>query len=175
MLKLKTKVFTGHTRLFSLPTVMKRLPPIEKIYEALTAIADRRVQFDSDRSLAEGSAHVTASSSSKCYDVNWDLNTYSSNDNGTYWQGYPGYPVIAVLMLQGKLPYDEMLGRQLANVKWKEVIHRHGNNYREAVSEVLHSRAIDSRTAGAIVQNVFSELERLPIAISRSSFCPPVA
>lgn len=152
---------------------MKRLPPIEKIYEALTAIADGRVKFEGDKNRAEGKAHVEASSSEKCYEVTWELNTYSSNDKGTYWQGYPGYPVVAVLMLQGKLPYDENLARQLSNINWKEVIRRHGNDYRAAVSEVLDKRGIDAREAGVSAQAAFSDLERLPIAIARSSFAPP--
>lgn len=152
---------------------MKRLPPVEKIYEALTAIADKRVTFESDKSLAEGSAKVAASSSDAVYEVTWELNTYSSNDKGTYWQGYPGYPVIAVLMLQGKLSYDMNLARQLANVRWKDIIHRHGNDYRAAVNEVLASRCIDAAEASAITEGIFGELEHLPIAISRSSFTPP--
>lgn len=153
---------------------MKRLPPVEKIYEALTAIADKRVIFESDKSLPQGSAKVAASSSDAVYDVTWELNTYSSNDKGTYWQGYPGYPVIAVLMLQGKLPYDIDLARQLANVRWKDVIHRHGNDYRAAVNEVLASRCIDAESAARIADGIFQRLEQLPIAISRSSFTPPV-
>lgn len=152
---------------------MKRLPPIEKIYEALTAIADGRVKFEGDKFRNEGRAKVEASSSNKCYDVTWDLNTYSSNDNGTYWQGYPGYPILAVLMLQGKLPYNDFLARQLANINWKEVIHRHGNDYRAAVTEVLDKRGIDAEGAREVAQAAFTDLERLPIAISRSSFQPP--
>ncbi len=62
--------------------MMKKFPPIEKILEAYTAIADGHVKLENDQAL------VT-----------------SSNDNASYWQGYLGYPGIAVLMLQGKLPY----------------------------------------------------------------------
>ena len=43
-------------------------------------------------------------------------NTYTLNDNASYWQGYLGYPGIAVLMLQGKLPYDKELAQQFAGV-----------------------------------------------------------
>ena len=74
-----------------------KVPPIEKIHEAYSAIADERV------ALKENEAEVKSSDLSKKYLVTWKDDTYSSNDNASYWQGYIGYPVIAVLMLQGKL------------------------------------------------------------------------
>ena len=50
----------------------------------------------------------------------WNENgsTYSSNDNATYWQGYAGYPVIAVLMEQGELPLDRAAAEAFAHVDW---------------------------------------------------------
>ena len=77
---------------------MKKLPPIQKILEAYTAIVDNNVN------LTENEAKVKSSNGAKTYTVSWENDVYHSNDNATYWQGYAGYPVIAVLMLQGKLP-----------------------------------------------------------------------
>lgn len=82
---------------------MKRLPPIQKILEAYTAIVDNHVN------LTENEAKVTSSNGAKTYTVSWENDVYHSNDNATYWQGYAGYPVIAVLMLQGKLPFNQKL------------------------------------------------------------------
>lgn len=79
--------------------MMKKFPPIEKILEAYTAIADGHVKLENDQAL------VTSSNEAKTYIVTFHDNTYTSNDNASYWQGYLGYPGIAVLMLQGKLPY----------------------------------------------------------------------
>ena len=76
-----------------------KMPPREKIHEALTAIVDNRISIDSENNKAE----IFSSDRSKKYIVEWHDNEYSSNDNATYWQGYPGYPVIAVLLLQKKL------------------------------------------------------------------------
>ena len=83
---------------------MEKLPPIEKVYEAWSAVADGRVALHPD----ERRAAIASSNGAKTYTVAWNENgsTYSSNDNATYWQGYAGYPVIAVLMLQGRLPLD---------------------------------------------------------------------
>ena len=82
--------------------MLEKTGPIEKIYEAYTAIADDRITMHEDH------AEVFSSDRSKSYTVSWKDNAYSSDDSATYWQGYPGYPVIAVLMLQGRLLYDRL-------------------------------------------------------------------
>lgn len=71
---------------------LSKLPPISKVYEALSAVADGRV------SLEETEAYVTSSDYSKIYTVRFDETTYSSNDRATSWQHYAGYPIIAVLI-----------------------------------------------------------------------------
>ena len=76
---------------------MQKLPPIEKFYEAYSALADKRV------TMGENLATVTSSDGAKTYKVEWQDNTYSSTDNATLWQGYAGYPVLSVLILQKKL------------------------------------------------------------------------
>lgn len=86
--------------------MMKKFPPIEKILEAYTAIADGHVKLENDQAL------VT-----------------SSNDNASYWQGYLSYPGIAVLMLQGKLPYDKELAQQFAGVDWNKINQEYKRNY----------------------------------------------
>lgn len=82
---------------------MEKLPPLQKIYEAWSALADGRVE------MGEDTADVASSNGAKHYTVSWTEDTYSSNDNASYWQGYAGYPVLAVLMKQGKLPCADML------------------------------------------------------------------
>lgn len=95
--------------------MMKKFPPIEKILEAYTAIADGHVKLENDQAL------VTSSNEAKTYTVTFHDNTYTSNDNASYWQGYLSYPGIAVLMLQGKLPYDKELAQQFAGVDWNKI------------------------------------------------------
>ena len=72
---------------------MEKLPPEEKVYEAWTAIADGRVNIDE----AARTATVRSSDGTQTYTIQWDADRreYSSNDNASYWRGYPGYPVIA--------------------------------------------------------------------------------
>ena len=118
---------------------MKKMPPIEKAYEAYSAIADSRVEMH------EGYALVDSSDQAKTYEVAWEGNAYSSTDNGTYWQGYAGYPVIAVLVLQGRLPQPpaDTLA-DLAGVPWKQLNDAHKRDYAAAADEALAKlRVID--------------------------------
>ena len=71
-------------------------PPRAKVFEAFTAVADGRVRFT-----GPGSATVTSSRGDKTYDVTWtdDGRTVAANDNASYWQGYAGYPILAVLVI----------------------------------------------------------------------------
>ena len=93
-------------------------PPIAKVYEALTAIVSNRVEMMDDKAI------VHSSTLEKSYQVCWDKNKYSSTDNASVWQGYPGYPIIAVLFLQGRLPWNDI------NKKYKR-------DYDKAIQEVL--------------------------------------
>jgi len=93
-----------------------RLPPRIKVLEALGAIADERIKvFDNE-------AEVVSSSGERVYRVivRDDGRVYS-NDNGTYYRGYVGYPIISLLMIKGKLPYDERIAKALSGIPWKEL------------------------------------------------------
>ncbi len=143
-------------------------PPEAKIYEALSAIADGRVQ------LLEGqSAEVASSDRSKTYLVTWseDLSAFTSNDNASYWQGYMGYPIIAVLILLGKLDYSPETAKLLAGIPWKQLNKRFRNDYSKALEHVLdelesaHSggRQLVAKEADRIMAQIQTlELEKLP-------------
>lgn len=63
---------------------MDTFPPIAKIYEAYSAIADGRVEMSDTKAYVESSDHK------KCYTVRFDDHVYSSNDHATLWQHYAG-------------------------------------------------------------------------------------
>jgi hypothetical protein len=107
------------------------MPPIEKIYEAFTALTDGRVCLDGQE------AYVLSSDRKKTYKVKWTGNVYSSDDSASYWQGYLGYPVIAVLMLQGKIRYNPAIAGLFSGINWKAVNTKHHNDYAAAVSEIM--------------------------------------
>ena len=140
---------------------MKKIPPIEKIFEAWTALAAGRVLLHHDY------ADVSSSDGEKAYVVRFSGNQYSSDDNATFWQGYPGYPVIAVMMLQGKLPYDEEEAKLWDNINWTQLNKRHKNNYAEAVKEIAAERGIDLEKSYRDAHKVLEAIKESPVEIKR--------
>lgn len=61
----------------------------------------------------------------------------TSDDNGSYFVGYPGYPAIALPILRDKLPYDADATAVLRGVAWKDLNIQYGHDY-ERVLSVLH-------------------------------------
>ena len=137
---------------------MKKMPPAEKAFEAYSAIADGRVEMHAE----EGYAFVDSSDGAKTYEVAWEGDVYSSNDNGTYWQGYAGYPVIAVLILQGRLPGlgGEALA-DLAGVPWKRLNDAHKRDYAAAANEALAGKTHEAeiRAAADKLNRALAELD----------------
>ena len=149
--------------------MMKKLPPIEKIYEAYSAIADGRVNMH------EHYAEVTSSDRIRDYIVTFNNRVYSSNDNGSYWQSYAGYPILAVLMLQGRLSYDPKTAGLFRNINWKKLNTQYKNKYADAVKEIfrdLRNRGIDTDEISRQVQASYNELKRLDIGLKKSPTKP---
>ena len=137
------------------------MPPIEKIYEAYSCIADNRIKME------ENKAIITSSDYQKTYEVHWLENTYSSTDNATFWQGYPGYPVIAVLMLQNKLSGKQKFIPFFKNINWHELNKKHKRNYSEACNEVLSQLNYDVKSIEKETNKIYNELKSLSITIKR--------
>lgn len=140
---------------------MEKLPPIEKVFEAWTAVVDGRV------TMHDGYADVSSSDGKKGYIVRFDGNRYSSDDNATYWRGYAGYPVLAVMMFQGRLPFDKTEAEKWKNVNWKEINTQYKNNYSKAVEEIAAKRNLDLSGAYKEAGKVIEVLKSLPIVIKR--------
>lgn len=148
-----------------------KIGPVEKIYEALSAIADDRVKFITEEGClmptAQGVAKVTSSDGKKTYTVTWQGEDYTSNDNATYWQGYAGYPVIAVLMLQGRLPLDRNIAELFKDINWTELNASHKRDYAAALDEVMQQRHIDRNAVDGVVQETYSLLGALPVNVGK--------
>lgn len=148
---------------------MRKNPPLEKVAEALSAVADSRVRMHEDYAL------VASSNRSKEYTVRWKDDEYTSNDSATYWQQYAGYPVIAVLLLQGRLAFDRDLATQFAGINWTELNKKHKRNYAAALAEVLQSieaRGGDTGSLTAEMSAIYTALTALPITIGRGAARP---
>lgn len=157
---------------------MKKLPPIEKIYEAWSAIEDGRVTLLEDGTQAV----VTSSDGAKTYRVVRQIEDgktiYRSNDKATYWQGYPGYPVIAMLMMEKKLPLDLTVAGWFAGVNWREVNMAHKSDYAAALQEVIEKKGLkkervtharqDAEKVMAAIQDLDAEVGRLTTRAKKS-------
>ncbi len=137
-------------------------PPRIKVLEALGAVAGGRVRIISDNE-----AEVDASEGARTYKVSVDLEKRlaNSDDNGTVYRNYVGYPIIAVLMVKKVLPYDEEVARPLADIKWRSLNEQY-KSYRmveRLVKEILSSHGVNSRKVDDIIRNVLAELESLSL------------
>lgn len=138
-------------------------PPKAKVYEALSAIADDRVTL-----MGGEKAEVVSSDGTKTYHVEWssDLNQITSNDNASYWQGYMGYPIIAVLMVLGKLEYRHEVAAFLAGVPWKQMNRQFRNDYAKAIDSVLdalEAKGTPRQTVVAEMDRIMAEIEGLEL------------
>jgi hypothetical protein len=138
-----------------------KMPPVAKVYEALSALADDRVRL-----LSPGRAEVVSSSGDRTYAVEWsgDGRLITANDNASYWQGYTGYPIIAVLLATGRIPCDPAVAGLLAGVPWHELNERFKRDYDAAVESVLQEIQRRSGAREAVVSQVdaiYRQLESL--------------
>src|SRR5579864_2660968 len=111
-----------------------KMPPIAKVYEAIGALGDGRVAMKDSTQ-----ASVKSSDSSKTYEVELsdDGREISSNDSASYWQGYLGYPAIAVMLARGLYSPRADVVKALSGIPWKELNTRFRNNYDHTIAEVL--------------------------------------
>src|SRR5271163_243399 len=103
-----------------------KMPPPIKVYEALGAIGDGRVRLED-----EHHALVESSEGDKTYDVEIsdDGREVSSNDSASYWQGYLGYPAIAVLVGRGMYKPDDRTFEALRGIPWRAINQRLRNDW----------------------------------------------
>ncbi len=121
-----------------------KLPPKEKIYEAYSVLADRRCIMISDHK-----AVISSSDGSKTYTLTWSEDPESnyfkvnSDDNASRFQGYTGYPIIALLMILDKINLDEDILPHFKDINWHNLNKQFKNNYAQAVEFVLSQRSME--------------------------------
>ena len=147
---------------------MEKLPPIEKIYEAYSVLADERLDMKEE----QNEAVITSSDQAKHYTVRWEGTHYTSNDNATFWAGYPGYPVLAVWMAQGILPVNREIAGQFRQVNWNELNRQYRRNYSKAAEAVMQERGMDIPAVRQEAEHVFDVLKDLPYTVGRGKGKP---
>ena len=150
-------------------------PHISKIYEALTAIADSRIELD-----GFNRAKCYSSSGNKYYEVKYDSKSDSimSNDNTAYYTGSISYPMIALLMLKGRIKYNQELLPNLIGIRWKDVNQKFNNDYDKAVEYVLaglESKGTDVKPVRDEIERMYSIIEKLKLEYLGQKRKPPLA
>ncbi len=137
-----------------------KLPPAIKVYEALGTIADKRIKVKGD------AAVVTSSSGDKHYEVRYESGTHAitANDNGSYWQGYLGYPSIAFLMKKKIISFDEAIAKSLEKTEWKKINAKFKNNFEKTEAFVLgvaEQRGMPREQITTLVKKIMDEIREL--------------
>jgi hypothetical protein len=146
-----------------------QMPPRVKIYEALGAIADGRVELDAP----DGGGRVGSSTGDKTYivEVGADGREVVANDNASYWQGYLGYPAIAILIARGLYAPDASVLAALKAIPWKIINRRNRNDWERTIAEVeddARARGFDVAPIQAATDAILAALGALaPYRIRR--------
>jgi len=142
--------------------VKLRSPPPIKVLEALSAIGDGRVVV-----LDEKNARVYSSDGSRIYRVYVDTQhgIAYSDDNGTKYRKYVGYPIIAFLMIRGVLPFDEKLANALRGIPWRRLNEtlRNYTAVERVVKEIAKSRGVGPEELDRFVSKVMDSLRNLEL------------
>jgi hypothetical protein len=135
-----------------------KMPPLVKIYEAIGALGDGRIELEDERH-----ASVLSSDRRKKYqvEISADGREISSNDNSSYWQGYLGYPAIAVMLRRGLHPVRPEVISALSGISWNELNRSFRNDYSRTINEVMRraeGRGFDSKLIAAEAEVVLAKL-----------------
>ncbi len=148
------------------------MPPTIKIYEALGAIGDGRIEVDGD------TAKLYSSSRGKYYTITYDPETMQiyANDNASFFSGYLGYPAIAFLFAKGVLPYHTETAEALAGIAWKDINQKNKNNFAKTLDEVnanLEAKGLHPQTVSREVSEILRQLENLGLQKPEKKTKPP--
>ena len=121
---------------------------------------------------------VASSGGEKTYDVEWadDDRTIAANDNASYWQGYVGYPIVAVLLERGVLRADRAVVELISGVPWPDLRQRFRRDYAAAVAQVLDGLQVagaDPAPVERAVDDVLAQLEALGLRRAGRGRRPP--
>jgi len=141
------------------------MPPKIKVLEAASAIANGRITITDEKS-----ATVTSSDGSRVYFVYVDVaqKEACSTDNGTVYRGYVGYPIIAMLMIKGVLPYDPKIGNALKGIPWKALNEKYKKyaKVEDEVKKIAAERGVSPEDLEKFKNSVYKELKRFKLKLT---------
>jgi len=149
-----------------------KMPPVVKIYEALGAIGDGRISVDSDK------GKVMSSKGNKKYSVKFDADTNAimANDNGSFWQGYVGYPAISFLMKIGKIEFDDAVANSLKGIAWNDVNKKFQRDYEKTIEyclQVAEKNGVNAKKVKIEVDRIYKILGKMELGMLGKKIYPP--
>ncbi len=144
-----------------------KLPPGVKVLEALGCIGDRRILVDKDN---KNKAVVKSSNLDKTYRVSYypEKKKFFSDDNASKFHHYIGYPVIALLMLNGILDYNKKIAEALKGIKWNELNRKFKRDYQKTEAyalKICNERGISADELNNEVDRILDDLKKLKLEI----------
>lgn len=143
---------------------MKKMPPKEKIHEAISALADGRIEINGT------CAYITSSDYCKKYTVVWNAeqSSFTSNDSATYWQGYPGYPVLAALMQMDVLHVPIDLISHFKSINWNALNAKYKRDYAAAANEALSTLTpMDKQIVNEAIDELYDRINNMDFEVKR--------
>jgi len=149
-----------------------KMPPVVKIYEALGALGDGRISVDGYR------GEVMSSKRNKTYSVRFDAdkNAIMANDNGSFWQGYVGYPAISFLMKIGKIEFDNVVANSLKGIAWNDVNKKFQRDYEKTIEyclQVAEKNGVKANKVRTEVDRIYGKLEQMELEMLGKKIYPP--
>jgi len=149
---------------------MWKYPSVTKMYEALGAVADGRIEVNGNI------GKCYSSSGNKYYDITFDPDSRAimSNDNTSYWTGELGYPAVAFLIKSGVLEYKEDLAKLLRGIPWKEINRKFKNDFDVALEHILKDMELSNREElSKYTESLAEEIKKLNLKELGEKITPP--
>lgn len=166
-----------------------QLPPKFKIYEALGAVADNRIEivssiqtqselFESETSSDIITAHQFSSSKNKYYTISYNSKTQEimSNDNATWYIGYLGYPALSLLLYLDVIVYDKSVLNYFSQIPFKDINQKYNNDFAKAkveIDQLLTGRGLNLTYFENVSDVIYQQLENLKLKQLGPKIKPP--
>ena len=163
------------------------LPPEFKIYEALGAIADGRLELVTRPANSEETeeedlniiqANQYSSNKNKFYTIKYSPETSQimTNDNATWFVGYLGYPALSLLLYIDRIKCDRSILKYFKDIAFKEINQKNKNNFQKAgveIDQILSERGLDLDLFKQECDSIFKQLAALGLKPLGKKVRPP--
>lgn len=172
------------------------LPPEFKVYEALGALADNRIELvnknekltlednpskekvvvENDENIIE--ARQFSSTKNKFYTIKYNPATSQimTNDNATWFVGYLGYPALSLLLYIGSINFNKDILPYFKNIPFKEINQKNKNVFSKTqleINKILEDKGLSTKLIETEVSSIFNQLANLALKPLGKKVRPP--